>query len=136
MARHLFHPSNRRLRTWLDTGATRRVTQHVETCERCADRLEQLDQVERARTAGRGRMPIGDALRALLVTPDDLTLRVTDGLQTWRNGNQDLELFAELFSIGMDTARLVTPPAAPNVRGDAAPDGDSDPADPDEAPSA
>lgn len=133
MARHLFHPSNRRLRIWLETGGTRRVTQHVERCDHCADRLERLDQVDRARTAGRGRMPIGDALRTLWVTPDDLTLRVTDGLQSWRDGHQDLELFAELFSVGVDTARLITPPAPPSVRDDPAPDGDPDQADPDSA---
>lgn len=132
MAKHLFHPSNRRLRAWLETGGSRRVTQHVEKCEHCVDRLERLDQVDRARTAGRGRMPIGDALRSLWVAPDDLTLRVTDGLQARRDGNQDLELFAELFSVGVDTARLITPPPTPIVRDDPASDGDSDPADPDE----
>ena len=37
------HPSTTRLREWLETGESDRVATHVEQCERCADRLEQLD---------------------------------------------------------------------------------------------
>ena len=38
----VFHPSARKLEAWLRDGATDDVDAHVEDCDRCANRLEEL----------------------------------------------------------------------------------------------
>lgn len=102
----LWHPSDRRLRGWLESDGPDGVSEHVERCERCADRLVELDQDLVALESP----SLGQALVALLAPPDDLSQRVLDGVDARRRNEADLELIAGLFSIGVETAQLMISP--------------------------
>lgn len=99
------HPSTGRLRAWLETGEPEGVGEHVEHCERCADRLEQLDSVDELDAADPA--PLRQALAAALNPPDDLNERLLQGVANRNRAGEDLQLFAGLFSIGFETARLM-----------------------------
>lgn len=115
MRRGLFHPSRSRLREWLDTGAPAGVGEHVERCDTCADRLEEIDQADPAPTTFDGSGPLRAALAELIAPPDDLTDRVLIGLDGRRRAERELALFAGLFSIGIETAQLmIEEPDVPN----------------------
>lgn len=129
----LWHPSDRRLRAWLESDGPSGVSEHVERCERCADRLVALDQdLEALETA-----TLGQALVALLAPPDDLSQRVLEGVDARRRNEADLQLIAGLFSIGVETAQLMLSPdegasVGDDVGGDTGPprtEGRSDAAD-------
>ena len=99
-----WHPSKGRLRHWLETGDPAGVGDHVEQCERCANQLEQLDDGVYDLDAP---SPLRLALTAALTPPDDLNERVLHGVEVRRRADQELALFAGLFSIGMETAQLM-----------------------------
>lgn len=105
--RSLFHPSRPRLREWLDTGTPEGVGEHVERCEACADRLEEIDRTDPALTDLAGSGPLREALAELIDPPDDLTDRVLIGLDGRRRAERELALFAGLFTIGIETAQLM-----------------------------
>ena len=110
----LRHPSDRRLREWLDTDGPSGVSEHVEHCERCADRLIDLDRdLDAVESAS-----LGQALVALLAPPDDLSQRVLDGVDARRQNEADLQLLAGLFSIGVETAQLLLSPDDGEPMGD------------------
>lgn len=115
MRRGLFHPSRSRLREWLDTGTPAGVGEHVEHCDTCADRLEEIDQADSALTTLDDSGPLRAALAELIAAPDDLTDRVLVGLDGRRRAERELALFAGLFSIGIETAQLmIEEPDVPN----------------------
>lgn len=100
------HPSRQRLRTWLLTGEPDGVRLHVEQCERCAARLEEIDDMESAAPSGE-TAPLRQALGSLLAPPDDLNDRVVRNVERRSGISSDLELFAGLFAIGVQTAQLM-----------------------------
>ncbi|MDJ0768608.1 MAG: hypothetical protein QNJ12_07425 [Ilumatobacter sp.] len=104
----LFHPSTHRLRQWLATGAPEGVGDHVEQCERCADRLEELDDAE----LEAGDMPstLQHVLASVLAPPDDLSERVLQGVAVRSRADEELRLLGSLFSIGVETAQLMLDP--------------------------
>ncbi len=101
-----WHPSNNRLRAWLDTGDPVGVGAHVEQCERCADRLVELDGDLDADELD-SSSSLRQALTTLLAPPDDLPQRVLDGVERRARGGDDLRLLGEMFSIGIETAQLM-----------------------------
>ncbi|HWL44804.1 MAG TPA: hypothetical protein VNQ73_17815 [Ilumatobacter sp.] len=103
------HPSDTALTRWLDTGGTANVAEHVETCERCAERLEQLDR------AGE-RPSFGDALASLLAAPVDLGERVLLGIERRSRTEQELTLLTGLFGLAVETGKLVVAPDEPAHR--------------------
>lgn len=109
----LFHPSTNRLRVWLDTGAPEGVGTHVEQCERCAAKLEDI-----AESAATDLDEIGSfqaALTALLEPPDDLSERVARGVVQRQHADRELSLLVGLFSIGVETTQLMIDPEAATV---------------------
>jgi hypothetical protein len=102
-----WHPSNHRLRVWLDTGGPAGVGEHVEQCERCADRLVEFDSELHADELETPSSSLRQALTALLAPPDDLPQRVLDGVESRARGGDDLRLLGEMFSIGIETAQLM-----------------------------
>lgn len=118
------HPSNAKLLRWLETGETGKVRDHVESCERCADRLLVLDSDQSndaqapERRARRERL--AELLSAMYSAPDDLNDRVVEGVERRSKGERELALFAGLMAVGFDTARLVTSgPSVVTDNGDA-----------------
>ncbi len=96
-----FHPSNKRLERWLDgsddSGSVDEgVDTHVATCERCANRLEELAQPVPELTA---------ALAQTLRAPEDLVQRLGARMTDTIRNQEDLQLFFELMGIPVATIR-------------------------------
>lgn len=102
----LRHPSNGRLREWLDTGEPAGVGEHVEQCERCADRLEAIDR-ENAPLPLDGTSGLREALVEFVAPPADLGDRVRHGIERRSRAERELSLIAGLLSIGIETAQLM-----------------------------
>lgn len=90
------HPSNRRLRAWLEEGGPDDVDAHVASCERCANRLEDLAAPTPA---------LSDALSASLRAPDDLVQRLGARMTESMRSREDLRLMLELMGVPLDTMR-------------------------------
>ena len=94
----LFHPRADRLRRWLDGADDPTVDDHVATCDRCANRMDDME-------------PAGPALRDLLfqslATPDDLGDRIRDRMQTSLQNRADLALALDLMGVSFQTIRSV-----------------------------
>jgi hypothetical protein len=117
----LTHPNQKRLLAWLDRStfdaSTRAgdrtvrvdqaVTAHVESCERCADRLEQLSIAEAG--AGDEAADIGHALRTAYEPPIGMTDRVLRAIDDRKRADEEISLFLGLFSIVSDAADLMLP---------------------------
>ena len=121
----LWHPSKQRLRAWLLTGDPGGVGAHVEQCERCAERLEALDESEPV-FALDSPSPLRQALTSLLAPPDGLNDRVVEQVTLRTRPDGELALLAGLFAIGVETAQLMFDPGDDQHRadgpGDARPD--------------
>ncbi len=92
------HPSRRRLAAWL-AGELPEFDRHVDTCERCANRLEDL--------ASPGPS-IGDALRQALAPPEGLAPRLTSGIARKMQTRQDLSTVVDLMGLPIHTARALS----------------------------
>lgn len=115
MTAFLRHPSDAKLRHWLDTGEPDKVDAHLATCERCADRLEYLDG--QASTPGTRPGPsIGDALATLFSLPGDLGERVLQGVERRSRTERDLALLTGLMGLAVETGKLVVVPEEPDQR--------------------
>ena len=104
----LGHPSRKRLATWLDASeAAPAVTAHVETCERCAARLEEMagvepddEQLDEA---------IGDALRTAYAPPEGIEERVLRSIDARERIDREMNLLLGIFAIAKDAAELMLP---------------------------
>lgn len=106
----LFHPSRARLREWLDTGGPAGVADHVERCDTCAARLDEIDAAEPATADADAPTSIRSALADLIAPPTDLVEQVLRGVDDRRRAERELALIAGLFSIGIETAQLLLDP--------------------------
>ncbi len=92
------HPSSKRLQRWLEAGpvAEPEVDEHILTCDRCANRLEELAQP----------LPeLGVALQRTLASPDDLVARLGVRMNETIRNREDLSLLFELMGIPFATVR-------------------------------
>lgn len=102
------HPSHSQLAAWLD-GTDHDdavITMHVDGCERCAARLDELA------TGGDDEamaVELADALREVYEPPADLTERVLERIDERERVNREINLFLGLFAIGKDAAELLMP---------------------------
>ena len=104
----LGHPSRKRLATWLDASdAAPAVTAHVETCERCARRLEELASTSLDDVGLDDE--ITDALREAYAAPVDIEDRVLRSIDARERADRELSLLLGLFAIAKDTAELLLP---------------------------
>jgi hypothetical protein len=90
------HPSNRKLRRWLDDGEPRNVDEHVAECARCANRLEEL------------ATPIPQLSQVLarsMQAPDDLVQRLGVKMTESMRSREDLQLLLELMGVPLATVR-------------------------------
>jgi len=92
------HPSLRRLQRWLE-GAEESLSRHLETCEHCVSRIEDLDEQA---------APIRQPLLDLLAPPEELTSRLRGGIDERLRSREDLALLSELFGLPIRAARVMS----------------------------
>ncbi|MEM8708745.1 MAG: zf-HC2 domain-containing protein [Actinomycetota bacterium] len=95
------HPSRQRLQRWLDTGETRRVEAHIDTCEHCQAILEELSELDDSVVAD---------LQTAVAAPDDLTDRTNTGVDERLRDEAATGAFLDLFTIGWEVMRAVIDP--------------------------
>ena len=98
--RRIFHPSRRRLTTWLE-GGDPSIDDHIAGCHRCAAVLEDLGQPDSR---------IGEALRTVLAPPADIQRRLQVGMAAKMQTREDLRLLVELLGLPAQTWRAMGPP--------------------------
>ena len=114
--RFLIHPSRKRLALLL-RGAERsdgggadadEVAAHVEQCERCADRFEEMSELEQS-----GALELdsrfGAALREIYTPPAGINDRVFRKIGEQQRSAQEISLFLGMFGIPSETANLMMP---------------------------
>lgn len=112
MSLQFAHPSRSKLRDWLSSlTPSEKVTMHVESCERCASRLVDLDD----READRKDKATDEALLAQTVKsawapPTDLAERVIRSIDERERNQRDLNVVLGLFGVAAETASLMLPP--------------------------
>jgi anti-sigma factor RsiW len=117
----LGHPSRKRLATWLDASdASNTVTSHVETCERCAHRLEELAAVSSADSTLDAMLDvgIGQALREAYAAPEGIEDRVLRSIDARERADREMSLLLGILAIAKDTAELMLPADTDPARSD------------------
>ena len=94
----LQHPSRKRLLAWL-SGELPDLDDHIESCDRCATRLEELA------TPGPS---LRDALRTALAPPLDLAPRLRSGIAHKMQTRQDLQTVLDLMGLPIHIARAIS----------------------------
>ncbi len=94
------HPSSRALRDWLGGVDNPKVDRHVETCNRCAGTMEELDATESG-------TPIKAALAAVLSPPEDLSDRLSRRVAQRLDSRFMFEMVSDMFGAGLETSRLL-----------------------------
>ena len=92
------HPSRQRLQRWLETGETRRVANHIDTCAHCQEVLEEISALDEGLVAD---------LQTATTPPDDLRERTHGGVDSRLRDEAAFGAFLDLFTIGWDVARTV-----------------------------
>lgn len=92
------HPNRQRLQRWLETGETRRVSQHIDECDHCQEVLEEISALDEGLVAD---------LQTATAPPDDLRARTHGGVDNRLRNEAAFGLFLDLFTIGWDVARTV-----------------------------
>lgn len=94
----LIHPTRRTLSRWLESDEVGPADDHISTCRRCANRLEDLAAPVPA---------LGDALTRTLSPPDDLVerlgVRMTDSMRS----REDLQIFLDLLGVPWRTVQYL-----------------------------
>lgn len=101
------HPSKRSLRDWLNGERTDDIDAHIDSCERCASILEELEPDESTQA-------ISDALAFVLSPPGDLTTRLQVGVAARLDSRQIAGVVADLFGAGIETSRLLLSDESPS----------------------
>lgn len=105
------HPGRSKLRQWLVASSPpQSVTDHVETCERCATRLEDLAASDSDGAAdATGNAMLARIIRNEWEPPTDLTERVIRGIDERERNERDLDVMLGLFGIASEAATLMLP---------------------------
>lgn len=93
------HPSKRALREWLDGAAAPSVESHVDSCQRCAGVLEELDTPV--------DLSIGDALALVYTPPVNLSDRLEQRVVARLDSRVMLGVVSDLFGAGVETSKLL-----------------------------
>lgn len=105
------HPGRTKLRQWLDAASpVQSITDHVETCERCATRLDDLAANDRdgASTATDNAV-LARLIKSTWTPPTDLTERVIRGIDQRERNERDLDVMLGLLGIATEAATLMMP---------------------------
>ncbi len=93
------HPSRRALQEWLDSPDDGSIDGHIDTCQRCAATLEELD--------ASSQPPIGDALAFVYEPPADLSDRLQRRVAARLDSRVVLDVVSDLFGAGIETSKLL-----------------------------
>ncbi len=93
------HPSRRALQDWLNNPDDASLVDHVDTCQRCAGVLEELDAQDQP--------SIGDALAAVYTPPADLSDRLQRRVAARLDSRVVLDVVSDLFGAGIETSKLL-----------------------------
>jgi len=94
------HPNKRQLQSWLE-GEADELDEHIDTCNRCARTLEELEGTE---------ADLRPALLSLLAPPADLEDRISERIAARVQDRQDMALFSSLLGVSFETGRVVFEP--------------------------
>ena len=97
------HPKRQRLQRWLETGETRRVSNHIERCDHCQEILEEISALDEGLVAD---------LQAATTPPGDLRERTQGGVDVRLRNEAAFGAFLDLFAISWDVARVLVDPGA------------------------
>ncbi len=104
MARHL---STKQLTSWLNGAADHEQhTEHLDTCRRCTERVEQLtlNNVEPLKEEFR------PALMAVLEPPSDLHERISARIAERLQSQSDASLLGSMLATSVETVRVIVEP--------------------------
>ncbi len=103
------HPSRQRLLAWLDAiDESSGITEHVDQCDRCASRIEELaDQPDPQGSAT--ATSLGDALRAAYEPPEGINDRVMEKIRQRQLADREMNVLLGLFAIPKDAVTLMLP---------------------------
>jgi hypothetical protein len=90
------HPTKRTLSRWLDSDGTGPADDHISSCRRCANRLEDLAAPVPA---------LGDAITRTLSPPDDLVERLGVRMNDSMRNRDDLQIFLDLLGVPWRTVQ-------------------------------
>ena len=95
------HPPKRRLLEWLDGApGTEELDAHFDTCEVCSARLMDLESVESG-------LSLKEALGEVLAPPEDLTMRLEDGVKTRLASRVVFGVLADMYITGWETSKML-----------------------------
>jgi hypothetical protein len=89
------HPTDQVLLGWLDSAKPGRVGRHVDDCEQCLDRLDQLSAFDTG---------LLDELDSASAPPVDLARRTTGGAHGRIAAEEAMSTLVELFGLPWQTA--------------------------------
>lgn len=103
------HPNRQQLTSWLN-GDHDHLDEHIDSCEKCANRLGDLD----TRVPSPGNLDNVEAIRAelrpalltLLEPPEDLHERINERITKRLQDRSDADLFGSLLSIPIEAGRV------------------------------
>lgn len=103
------HPGRSKLREWLVAPSpSASVTAHVETCERCATRLEDLAAKDSdGVAAATDNAILARTIKSSWAPRSDLTDRVIQGIDERRRNERDLDVMIGLLGIATEAATLM-----------------------------
>ena len=111
----LFHPRRIRLLAWLDAddvASAPRLTTHLESCRRCAARLDSIAgarEPDRTDDIDAADGPLAMAIRDVWTVPDELPARIHRAIDRREREEREIELLLGLVSLSKDTAELLLP---------------------------
>lgn len=91
------HPGESVLAHWLETGEPSSVDAHLDTCDECASRLEELTDLG----------TLQDELDVVTTPPSDLADRTTAGVKGRLAAQEAVSVVAEMLTLPFRTAALV-----------------------------
>lgn len=96
------HPPDEVLVRWLETGRPRRVGRHIEECDVCMERLEDVSDLDGGVLTG---------LESASAPPADLHARTAGGVSDRLAAEEALSTVLDLFTVPWRTASSILDPA-------------------------
>ncbi len=102
------HPNRQQLASWLN-GENENLDEHIDTCEKCAGRLDKLDN-EILGNVEPITADLRPALLTLLQPPADLHERISERITERLQDRSDADLFGSLLGIPIEASRIFLEP--------------------------
>ena len=103
------HPSRKLLSSWLEGEELEDYEEHINSCARCASRLEKLSAIHLDNVE-----PLTDefrpALLEVLSPPEDLHERISSRIADRLQERNDATLFGSLLGVPVESAKIVIEP--------------------------